>query len=145
MTRGMAVTVLQKLAPDTTPTAAATFSDVLEEDWFAAGVSWAAASGVAGGYPDGRFRPNQVLTRQEAAVMLHAFAHYMGCSFYCFSLPPQITDAAQVESWAHSAVSWAYQRNLLVLREGSTLAPNEPITRAEMAHALTVLCKNILF
>lgn len=45
-----------------------TFKDVKSSDWFYKDVQAAAAAGMISGYGDGQFRPNQLITRQEAAV-----------------------------------------------------------------------------
>lgn len=143
MTRGMAVTVLQKLDPENTPVQAPAFPDVPDHAWYAVGVSWACSTGVVTGYPNGLFCPDQNLTRQEAAVILYQFARHMGCSTWYYSLPLSVKDANQVADWALAAMSWAYQNQLLLLREDGTLAYDAPISRAEMAHAMMHLCQNL--
>jgi hypothetical protein len=37
-------------------------------------ITWARAAGVAGGYPDGTFRPGECVTRQAASALLHRYA-----------------------------------------------------------------------
>lgn len=46
------------------------FSDLPETAWFYADVSKAVSAGIMGGYPDNTFRPNNPITRQEAASVL---------------------------------------------------------------------------
>ena len=48
-----------------------TFSDVKKEKWYTDYVIWAAEKGVVEGYPDGTFRPKNVLTREEFALLLY--------------------------------------------------------------------------
>ncbi|MDX9916645.1 MAG: S-layer homology domain-containing protein [Gudongella sp.] len=45
------------------------FSDVDEADWFAPYVQAAVDNGLFEGYPDGTFKPNQEINRQEMAVV----------------------------------------------------------------------------
>lgn len=45
------------------------FSDVGEADWFAPYVQAAVDNGLFEGYPDGTFKPNQEINRQEMAVV----------------------------------------------------------------------------
>lgn len=144
MTRGMAVTVLRKLDPKSPHTRPSLFSDVADSAWYAPGVSWAASAGIVDGYPDGLFRPDQELTRQEAAQILFAFTLHMGRAVSYYTLPTRIPDVDQVADWAQTAFSWAYRNQLLLLRNGGMLAPDAPITRAEMAHAISQLCQNVL-
>ena len=44
---------------------------------------WAEQTGVVDGYEDGTFRPDQPVTRQEFAQMLHNYAAYKGLRFDC--------------------------------------------------------------
>lgn len=46
------------------------FTDVNDTDWYAEAVKNQALKGVLKGYPDGTFRPNEPITRGEAAVIL---------------------------------------------------------------------------
>ncbi len=47
-----------------------TLVDVSTQDWFAQDVASALAAGFVSGYPDGTFRPQEEVSRQEAACML---------------------------------------------------------------------------
>ncbi|MDV2886383.1 S-layer homology domain-containing protein [Alkalihalophilus pseudofirmus] len=49
---------------------AKTFPDVPQEFWAYPYISELSSAGVIGGYRDGYFRPNQIITRQQAAAML---------------------------------------------------------------------------
>ncbi|THF83225.1 S-layer homology domain-containing protein [Cohnella fermenti] len=51
-------------------TAAVDFADVPGGAWFASEVKAAVGAGYVSGFPDGTFKPNQALSRVEAAVML---------------------------------------------------------------------------
>ena len=46
------------------------FSDVQKEDWYYDYIETLAKKGIIKGYGDGTFRPNDTITRQEAAVIL---------------------------------------------------------------------------
>lgn len=68
--RGMLVTILYRLAGS--PAAgSASFTDVVKGQWYADGVAWASANGVVSGYPDGSFRPNDTITREQMAAILY--------------------------------------------------------------------------
>ncbi len=51
-------------------TTAITFPDVKDGDWFAPYVKTAVANGVIGGYANGKFGPNDSLTREQAAKIV---------------------------------------------------------------------------
>lgn len=49
----------------------ASFTDVAETDWYYPEISAAAARGWIGGYEDGTFRPNNPITRAQAAAVIN--------------------------------------------------------------------------
>ena len=54
------------------------FGDVVADAWYADAVNWAAGSGIVSGYGDGRFGPNDAVTREQLAVMLYNYAKWKG-------------------------------------------------------------------
>ncbi len=52
----------------------APFPDVTPDDPFCGEIAWLADSGIAEGYPDGRFRPDRGVTRQAAAAFFERAA-----------------------------------------------------------------------
>lgn len=75
VTRAQFVQMIVK-AFDFKPTGASTFSDVNDE-WFAEAVLIAADNGIVNGY-DGYFRPNDNITCQDAAVIVHRVLNMKG-------------------------------------------------------------------
>ncbi|ERN51807.1 S8 family serine peptidase [Alkalihalophilus marmarensis] len=59
-----------KVTQDQDPSTIPTFSDVNGNEWFAGALYNLRGRGILEGYPDGTARPNQVITRGEAAVLL---------------------------------------------------------------------------
>ena len=78
LTRGQTVTTLWRMAGSPAADSPAEFTDVAEGDWYAQGAAWAARWGVASGYGDGRFGPDDPITREQLAVMLYRCAWNMG-------------------------------------------------------------------
>lgn len=59
----MIVTILYSL--ENRPAAGSTtFTDVPAVQWYTDAVTWAAVNGIVGGYGDGRFGPNDSITRK---------------------------------------------------------------------------------
>ncbi|MGI6145014.1 MAG: S-layer homology domain-containing protein [Peptococcia bacterium] len=46
------------------------FTDLSPEEWYIDDLAKAVAAGYINGYPDGTFRPEQTITRQEVAAIL---------------------------------------------------------------------------
>ena len=111
-----------------------TFSDVSRSDWYGEAVEWAAANGIVNGYSDGRFGPNDPITREQLAAILYRYASFKG-----FDVSKADTtslagypDAAKVSGYAVPAVQWAVGKGLINGVSGK-LAPQNTATRAQVA------------
>ena len=76
-TRAMIVTILYRL--ENQPAAgSSSFTDVPAGQWYTNAVTWAAANGIVGGYGNGRFGPNDTITRVQMAVILYRYEKFKG-------------------------------------------------------------------
>ncbi|MEG0779788.1 MAG: S-layer homology domain-containing protein [Oscillospiraceae bacterium] len=95
-------------------------------------------SGVTTGYPDGTFRPNFVISRQEFAVMLYRYLHLDEAKYADVALP--FSDLAQIDEFARPAVRALYTEGILngTADANGILAfhPAGAITRAQAATML---------
>jgi len=104
------------------------FNDVSENDWFAENVAKAVAAGVTVGTGSGGFGPSNLITRQEAAVMIYrAFRMQVKDR----NAADKYSDAGQIASWAKDAVSALTENGYVSGRPGNRFAPLDNITRAE--------------
>ncbi len=136
MTRAMLVTVLWRLDGKPGPATAGEFDDVPGDQWYSDAVFWAAANGIVDGYGDGRFGPDDPITREQMAVILYRYCAFKG---YETSEPADISrydDAESVSSWAREAICWANGAGLITGMTDTTLAPKETATRAQVATIL---------
>ena len=109
-----------------TAESAISFSDVTERDWFYAEVARAVAAGYAQG-SGGMFRPNQPMTRAEAAAML-------ACALDLASNEERantFTDAASIPAWAKGSVGAAAEAGCMNGYPDGTSGASGSITRAE--------------
>ena len=135
LTRGMAATVLYRMSGETTGVAAeaaATFSDVDSSKWYAAAVDWAADNGIVKG-SDGKFKPNDNITRQDMATMLYRYAQYKKADTSKVNDLSAFSDKAAVSSYASEGMQWAVGAGIVSGRDAATLAPKAKISRAEFA------------
>lgn len=147
MTRAMLVTILWRLEGAPEMSAEVLFTDVEQTDWFAPAVTWAAQENIVSGIGDGRFGPNQTVTREQIAVILCGYV-----SRGDEEEPPTLDtdealssspDADTISPWATDAVAWAVYNGLISgRREGADtlLAPKAGATRAEVAVIIMRLC-----
>jgi len=120
----------------------ANFSDVTDPNrFFFEAVNWAAYYEIVTGLPDGTFRPNAHITRQELATMLYRFAEFENCDL---SAPPgplaQFTDHGSISDFALDPMRWATNRGI-VQGSGRRIRPRSTATRAE---SLTMLYRYVM-
>ena len=102
------------------------FSDVTERDWFHAEVARAVAAGYARG-SGGLFRPNQPVTRAEAAAMLARAAGLAAKE----ERADAFADAASIPAWARGSVGAAAEAGYMTGYPDGTFGALGSITRAE--------------
>ncbi len=135
MSRGMLAVVLHNL--ERNPAAVGgSFDDVNHQQWYGEAVTWAAEQGIVTGYGDGKFGPNDRITREQLAVILWRYAGQPTASQ---DLP--FSDAEQASSWALAALGWATEQGILHGKNGGILDPGGFATRAETAQMLMQFLK----
>ncbi len=133
MTRGMFVTVLARLAGQEDYSANAEFTDVASDAWYAAGVAWASSKGIVSGYGDGKFGPNDEVTREQMALIMHNFTKAMGYDVSGSASLDKFSDSTSVDSWAADAMKWAVGSGVMSGNADETLNPCGTATRAQVA------------
>lgn len=136
VTRGMIAVMLYRLEGEPEPGAGqADFTDVAEDAYYARAVRWAQASGVINGYGEGRFGPEDPVTREQLAAILFRYAGYRsGESPETDSgVLAAYGDSAAVSDWARSAMAWAVETGIINGRTEECLDPSGTAARAEAA------------
>lgn len=132
MSRGMLAVVLHNLEGNPFQAVTNEFADVEGGAWYAQGVAWAAARSVIGGYGNGRFGPNDNITREQLAVILWRYAG----SPAAMDQALDFTDVNSVSDWALDALRWTVENGILSGKGGGILDPQGYATRAETAQIL---------
>ena len=136
MTRAMLVMVLYRLDGQIPATSGQTFTDVKSTDWYAQAVVWASECELVMGTGNGKFSPNDPVTREQLAAILYRYAIFRD---YDFSATAELTgfpDYGKISRYAKAALSWAKASGIVNgSKEGSTvvLSPGGKATRAEVA------------
>jgi hypothetical protein len=128
LTRAQLAQILYNAAGKPEATAENPFTDVPENQWYAKAVIWAAQAGVVEGYGDGKFGPNDKISRQDLAVMLWRYAGEPTAT----KTSLDFTDAAQASDYATAALLWASETGI-VQGDNGKLSPKGSATRAEAA------------
>jgi hypothetical protein len=141
--RGMLVTILWRL--EGKPTVSGTvFPDVASGQWYTNAVLWASANGIVEGYDNGKFGPDDTLTREQMATILYRYASYKGYDVTASADLSKYTDAGRVSSYAATALSWANATGLVTGMTDTTLVPKGSAIRAQAATILMRFCKNVV-
>ena len=141
-TRGMIVTMLYRLENE--PAAAsAGFTDVAAGQWYTDAVNWAATNNIVNGYGDSQFGPTDTITREQMAAILYRYAQYKGYDVTASANLSAYTDAANISSYAVSAMQWDVGEGLINGVTNTTLVPGGSATRAQVAAILMRFCENV--
>jgi peptidoglycan/xylan/chitin deacetylase (PgdA/CDA1 family) len=109
------------------------FYDVPTDHWAYSAVMTVAKAGYLAGYPDGTFRPDQYISRAEAA----ALAVSLSTAPVSPTSPPELKDVP-AEHWAASQIQAALAAGSLTLRASSRFEPEDPLNRGELARVILV-------
>ena len=85
---------------------------------------------MAGGYPDGTFRPDQAVTRQELVTL---FARAQGGELTAPPIPETFPDRDQIPDWAREAFGWAIAQGILTGDADGFLSPGGLALRCQGA------------
>ena len=140
MTRAEVARVLYAMEKEPDVAFKSSFLDVTAGDWYADAVEWAAANTVVAGYPDGTFRPDRSITRQEFVSMLYRYGQKKGYDVSA-SKALDLPDRADVAEYAEISFQWAMAEGIISGNQeanGVYLRPRNNTTRAQVAKMLSV-------
>lgn len=103
------------------------FTDVSEGDWYYEAVQFVQERGLMNGYEDGRFGPNDTLSRAQLAQILFNKEGRPGVNYLM-----DFSDVAG-EAWYTEAIRWATSQGIVGGYGNGTFGPNDPITREQLA------------
>ncbi len=103
------------------------FADVFEGDWYYEAVRFVQEQGLMNGYSDGRFAPEDTLSRAQLAQILFSKEGRPGVDY--------LLDFSDVAggTWYAEAVRWAASQGIVGGYGDGTFGPNDPITREQLA------------
>ena len=112
------------------------FTDVTK-NWAYPGVQYCVTHGIMGGMGDGTFAPTGTTTRAQIVQILY---NLEGTPAVSGTTP--FTDLTA--NWYKPAILWAYQNNVVAGTSPTTFAPDQPVTREQIAVILTQYMFHVL-
>ncbi|MBU5433018.1 S-layer homology domain-containing protein [Intestinimonas sp. MSJ-38] len=148
-TRAMIAVMLWRLNGSPIVNYAMNFEDVKADAWYTEAIRWAASEGVAAGYGNGKFGPDDAMTREQMVTILWRYAQYKG---YDVSVGEDTNilsydDATTVAQYAIPAMQWACGSGMVAGKtqgSGMILDPKGSTTRAQMATMMMRFCAEIV-
>lgn len=141
VTRAQVVQTLYAMAGKPKVTKYSGFKDVASGKWYTDAINWAVSVGVVAGYHDGTYKPNEAVTRQQFATVLHSYARNVETADKNTDSRMNINRYSDFDSlamFALESVSWAVA--IGVISSTSTtekkLDPRGRMTRAQLATML---------
>ena len=109
LTRSHFATMLYRMEGEPDVTYTDRFDDVPDNQFYTNAVMWASSKliGVVTGYEDGNFGPNDSITREQMAVMLHRYAEYKKYDMAGSKVLDEFPDSESVSDFAVKAMEWA--------------------------------------
>jgi hypothetical protein len=80
------------------------FSDVAEDAYYGAAVYWAVSAGITNGTSETTFSPDDILNRQQLAVMLNRYVDYLQINTVLTMEYLIFADEADIADWAGNSV-----------------------------------------
>lgn len=108
------------------------FSDVKNGSWFYSAVARAVAAGYVKGYSDGSFKPNNTITRAEAAMMIANTAKLSANEAGAY----RFTDIGSIPAWARGSVGAVVAAGYMTGYPDGSFDANASISRAEAVSSL---------
>lgn len=140
-TRGMIVTILYRL--EGVPAVGTNgFTDVAAGKYYSDAAAWAAENKIVSGYGDGKFGPEDTITREQLATILMNYAKAKGYDVSARAELSTFSDAASVSGYAKDAMAWANAAGL-IKGDGGKLIPGGNAERAQVAVILQRFMESI--
>ena len=137
MTRAMFVTVLFRFHGAKGDSSQSAFVDVAPGEWYTAAINWAAANKIVDGVGNGKFAPNDPITRAQMCAMIERYLDLYRKAWKV-TLPESgslsvMVDENAIPAYALAAVKQCQRHGLVNGFEDGTFRPNELSTRAQVA------------
>jgi len=138
LTRAMLVTVLYRVESEPATNRSIPFADIDMGAYYANAVVWAQQHGIVKGVSETEFAPNDNITREQIAAIMHRYAQYKGIDVSVGENTNILSydDFADISEYAIASMQYAVGSGLIKGKTESTLNPKDNATRAEIAAIL---------
>ncbi len=114
------------------------FDDVKPNHWWNQAICWAVENEYTSGIGNGKFGPNNNITRAQLARFFYVYTEKNGFNVSARADLSAFTDEGKLQTWAVESVKWAVAEGLITGTTATTLAPNDTATRAQAARIFMI-------
>jgi len=137
MTRGMFVTALGRLAnADVSGYTKSSFTDVKGDAYYMGYIEWASKNNIVNGVGNGRFAPDQSITREQMAVIMQNYAKIIGFTLPKVHVENTFADSIKINAYAKEAVKQMQMAGVISGKNSNLFDPQGTATRAEVSAVL---------
>lgn len=140
MTRAMFVTVISRMSgEDMSRYSRTVFTDVKRSDYYYTAVNWAYKNGIVAGMGDGKFSPEEFVTREQICLILMNYLDYLGRDSEIRNDMAKYSDNAAISGWAYDSVYKMQEYGFLIGDSQNMFRPAACASRAECASVFSRL------
>ena len=133
----MFVTALGRLAnADVNGYAKSSFTDVKSDAYYMGYIEWASKNSIVTGTGNGKFAPDQSITREQMAVIMLNYAKVIGFTLPKVHTENAFADSAKFSAYAKDAVKQMQMAGVVSGKNGNLFDPQGTATRAEVTAVL---------
>lgn len=142
ITRAMVAEVLMRISEDKS-VGMVDFKDIKGDEWYADSIAWAVTHGIYQGYPDGSFKANQKVSRQEFATIVSRFLKGLDLKL------PEVKsfdykDASSIAPWSKEAVMQMDKLGLIQGKSEDTYDATSDYLREDLALTLSKIVNHMM-
>ena len=141
VTRGTIAQILYAAEEKPTVSGKSQFTDVGETKWYSTAVKWAADKGLVSGYGNGKFGPEDRITREQMVAIMMQYSKMKGYDLTANADLSKYPDQSKISKWAVNAVRWGVSHKIVSGTEKG-IEPKGNATRGQIAVILQAYDKN---
>ena len=147
ITRGMVVTILHNMEGKPYISGTSKFPDVQNsKEYYYNAVKWASANNIVSGYSSGKnkgkFGPDDLITREQLAVILWKYSKYKGTYKNVTADYSKFSDSKNISDFAKKGMNWAVGAGVITGSQGKLL-PQGSASRAEAVSMIYKYCTKV--
>ena len=143
LTRGMLVTILHNMEGKPYVAGKCKFPDVQNtQEYYYSAIKWASVNNIVSGYSNGKFGPDDNITREQLAVILWKYSKYKGTYKTVKADYSKFTDSKNISSFAKEGMNWAVGTGVIT-GSNKKLNPQGYATRSEAVSMIYKYCTKV--